>query len=145
MMTAYNLNNFSKIAQFNPVKGTDDTTPIFIFTFEELPTNYRISFNVALLGLIINQKYHLKLQINDNTDRIIVNSIVDIDTSLFSFPEDKLITPGVGATSLTLTSPSFTIADANNNTYGAHLTFTDEDNKKFDEAHTFFFAKKENK
>lgn len=143
-MTAFNNNNIFKIAQFNPIEGNGSNQPIFIFEFKKLPANYQFTFDVAIVGLVIGNTYQLNLKIKDNSNSIIVNDDISMDTSHFLFPSNKIIVPGIGATSLTLTTPSFTVADMDNNTYGAYLSLIDKDGIELDQSHTVFFVKKEN-
>ena len=134
-----------KIVSFYPYNtmspsgvGTNNkstNSPVFYFTYNELPASFNVSFEVALGALNFNNKYKLQFEIYKDTDELIISSSVDIDPS--TLPKENLIYEDYISRTFDLTSAYFTVTPGEH-AYIASITVLDDNDNKLDKSSTWF-------
>lgn len=134
-----------KIVSFYPYNTTSPNgfgtnnkstnSPIFYFTYSELPSSFNISFEVALGALDLSKKYKLQFEIHKDTNELIISSPIEIDPS--TLPKENLVYKNYISRTFDLTSPYFTITPGEH-TYIADITLIDDENKELDKSSTWF-------
>lgn len=134
-----------KIVSFYPYNTASPTglgtnnkstnSPVFYFTYSELPSSFNISFEVALGALNLHKKYILQFEIYKDTNELIISSPVEVDPS--SLPRENLIYQDYISRTFELTSAYFTITPGEH-AYIASITLLDENDKELDKSSTWF-------